>query len=334
MNRTFAQRALDYVNRKFPRGGYKVRIGRFQVGHRFPCFVIAEIGINHNGSLEIAKKLIDVAAEAGCQGVKFQKRTVPVVYTPEKLAKPRAVPREVLETAIARGALPEENVERLKKIDFKETTDSDLKYALEFSENEYRQLFGYAYSKGLAAFASPWDEESVDVLERLEVPCYKIASASITDLDLLRKIKKTKKPIILSTGMATMSQVTEAMKIFGDREIIVLHTVSTYPAADEDLNLEVIQTLRRAFPKVPVGYSGHEQGIIHSVSAVAMGACVVERHVTLDRTMFGSDQAASLEPQELKDMVAGIRRLEKGKGSPEKRVVDGEIPIMQKLRRK
>ena len=313
---------------------FKVRIGKYDIRNGLPCVVIAEIGINHNGSLEIAKKLIDAASDAGCQAVKFQKRTVSVVYSEKKLAEPREIPREVLETAVVRDALPRENVERLKRTDFTETTTGDLKYALEFNESDLRELFDYAKKKGLLAFASPWDEESVDVLERLDVSCYKVASATITDIALLKKIKATGKPTILSTGMATMGQVLEAMKVFGEREIIILHTVATYPAIDEDLNLSVIKTLQETFPRVPIGYSGHEDGIIHSIAAVAMGACVVERHVTLDKSMYGSDQSASIEPNELKEMVVGIRRVESGRGKAEKRILDAEIPVIKKLRRK
>ena len=196
------ERISGFVSRTFP-VAWKVRIAQYSIGSRFPVFVIAEVGINHNGSLEIAKQLIDAAAASGCQAVKFQKRTVPVVYTEEELAKPRAVERTVLETAIKRGVLSAEAVDRLQKSGFADSTNGDLKWALEFTEAEYKNLFAYATEKGLVAFASPWDLESVDVLERLQVPCYKVASASITYLKLLEKIKATGKPTILSTGMST-----------------------------------------------------------------------------------------------------------------------------------
>ena len=325
------ERISGFVARTFPTS-WKVRISKYSIGHRFPVFVIAEVGINHNGSLEIAKQLIDASAESGCQAVKFQKRTVPVVYTEEELAKPRAVDRAVLETAIKRRVLSPEAVDRLQKSNFVDSTNGDLKWALEFTEEEYKDLFAYANEKGLVAFASPWDLESVDVLERLNVPCYKIASASITYIQLLEKIKATGKPTIISTGMSTMGQVLTAMNIFGEREIIVLHTVSTYPAADEDLNLAVIKTLQDTFPRVPIGYSGHEKGILPTLSAVALGASVVERHITLDKTMFGTDQSASLEPAELTELVQGIRQWESAKGTGIKSILPAEVPIMEKLR--
>lgn len=328
---TLTERIRSAISRTFP-SAWKVRIGDYSIGHRFPCFVIAEIGINHNGSITIAKQLIDAAADAGCQAVKFQKRTIPVVYTPEELAKPRAVDRAVLESAIERGVLSEEAVTRLKKSDFTESTNGDLKWALEFTEAEYRDLFDYATKRGLVAFASPWDVESVDVLEKIGSPCYKVASASITNISLLERVKSKGKPTILSTGMSTMAQVLRAMEIFGEREIIVLHTVSTYPAKDEDLNLSVITTLQKTFPRVPIGYSGHETGIVPSLAAVALGASVLERHITLDRTMFGTDQSASIEPKELKELVDSIRVWEKARGNGIKSILEAEVPIMEKLR--
>jgi len=330
---TTSERAHSIFRAFFPKE-YKVKVGPYSIGHRFPCFFIAEIGINHNGSIEIAKKLIDAAADAGCQAVKFQKRTVPVVYSAEELAKPRAVDRSVLEEAVKRGVLSPEAVERLKRSDFKDSTNGDLKWALEFTEAEYRDLFAYARSKGLVPLASPWDVESVDFLEKLDVSCYKIASASITDEELLRRVRSKGKPVFMSTGMSTMAQVLKAIEIFGQRELIILHTVSTYPAEDKDLNLSVIRTLHQAFPKVPIGYSGHERGITPSVSAVVLGASVVERHITLDKHMFGSDQSASLEPQELAELVRQVRGWESSRGTGIKGVAEVEIPVMQKLRKK
>ncbi len=312
-----------------------VHVGGIPVGKEHPIFFIAEIGINHNGDVEIAKRLIDAAVEAGAQAVKFQKRTVPVVYSAEELAKPRPVDRAVLENAVKRGVLGKEAVARLRKSDFKDSTNGDLKWALEFTEDEYRDLFSYANAKGILAFASPWDEESVDVLERLGVPCLKVASASITDHGLLIKIKDVcKKPVILSTGMSSMEEVHAAVNLLGTENLILLHTVSTYPSEDKDLNLKVIYTLRRLFPDVVVGYSGHERGTATSVAAATLGAHLIERHVTLDKKMFGSDQSASMEPAEFKQLVADVRSMEAAFGDGVKRIIEAEIPIQKKLRRK
>ncbi len=326
-------RAKSYVKRNFI-DSWKVQIGQYPVGDRYPTFIIAEIGINHNGSVEVAKKLIDATKDAGAQAVKFQKRTVSVVYTAEELAKPRAVDRTLLENAVKRGVLSKEAVKRLQDSNFENSTNGDLKYALEFTPKEYKEIMEYAKQKGIVAFASPWDEESVDVLEEFDVPVHKIASASLTDWDLLKHLKSKGKPIIISSGMSTMEEVRKAMDILGDYNVILMHTVSTYPAEDEHLNLRVIETLKNEFPRVPVGYSGHERGVSNTVAAVAMGACVVERHITLDRAMYGSDQAASIEPKELKDLVDSIRRFEKARGDGVKRLVDVEEPVKKKLRRK
>lgn len=311
-----------------------IQIGKKSLGRTVPVFVIAEIGINHNGSMDIAKRLIDAAADAGAQAVKFQKRTVPVVYTAEELAKDRKVDRSVLENAIIRGVLPKDAVKRLKDSNFENSTNGDLKWALEFTESEYRELFDYANRKGLEAFASPWDEGSVDILEKLGVPAYKIASASLTDDALLKKIRSTNKPVILSTGMSTMQEVKHAVDILGTKDLALLHTVSTYPSEYRHLNLKLIARLRQEFPTVLIGYSGHEKGIGTTVAAAAIGARVIERHLTLDKTMYGSDQAASLEPDEFKQMITDIRSMEEAFGDGFKRVIDEEIPIAAKLRRK
>jgi len=313
---------------------HNVQIGNTNIGKMHPCFFVAEVGINHNGSMEIAKKLIDAASTAGAQAVKFQKRTIPVVYTQEGLAKSRSVDRGVLENAVARGVLSSEAVARLAKSDFKDSTNGDLKYALEFNEAEYRQLFGYANGKGLLAFASPWDPASVDFLERFNPPCHKVASASLTDDELLQRIRSKNRPVILSTGMSTMEQVRHAVSNLDTNKLVLLHTVSTYPAVDGDLNLKMIDKLRRAFPGIPVGYSGHEKGIQASMAAATVGAHVIERHITLDKNMFGTDQSASLEPQEFKDLISGVRLIEAAYGDGVKRVLDAEIPIISKLRRK
>lgn len=310
-----------------------VHIGEIPIGKRHPGYIIAEIGINHNGDIAIAKKLIDVAADAGCQAVKFQKRTVDVVYTKEELEKPREVPRDMLERAIARGVLSAEAIARLKKSDFKESTNGDQKRALEFTIDEYRELTDYAKGKNLHLFVSPWDLESVDDFEVLDPPCYKIASASLTDHELLKKVKATGKPVILSTGMSTEEEVSSAMKVLGTENVILLHTISTYPANEKNINLRLIPVLRMLYPTVPIGYSGHEQGLAVSIAAATLGAHVIERHITLDKNMYGSDQKASMEPQELKELVKGIREIESAFGDGTKRVLEDEVPIREKLRR-
>ena len=283
-----------------------VKIGSYVVGDGHPCFVAAEIGINHNGKVDIAKKLIDVAALGGCNAVKFQKRTVDVVYTPEELVKPRESPFG--------------------------TTNGDLKRALEFGEREYEAIDRYCRDKEVLWYASCWDEASVDFIERFNPPCYKIASASLTDDELLRHHRRYGRPIILSTGMSTLVQIDHAVEVLGSDDLVILHCTSTYPSQVEELNLEAIAQLRDRYD-VPVGYSGHEVGLATSVAAAALGACMVERHITLDRAMWGSDQAASIEPQGIWRLVKDIRAVEKAQGDGVKRVWPSEVPIMQKLRR-
>jgi N-acetylneuraminate synthase len=283
-----------------------VKIAGRNIGDASPCYVVAEIGINHNGDLDLAKRLINVAVAAGCDAVKFQKRTVDVVYAPAELAKVRESPFG--------------------------TTNGDLKRALEFGKEQYQEIDTHCKTQGIVWFASPWDEGSVDFLETFDVPCHKVASASLTDDRLLRHIRATKKPVIISTGMSTMTQIEHAVELLGEEDLIVLHSTSTYPASYEELNLKVIPLLAHRF-NVPVGYSGHETGIPSSAAAVALGAKMVERHLTLDRAMWGSDQAASLEPNGMTRLVRDIRLIETSLGDGKKRVFDREIPIMEKLRR-
>ena len=284
-----------------------VLIGNKKVGDGQLCFIIAEIGINHNGDIDIAKRLIDLAKLSGCDAIKFQKRTIDVVYSAEELAKPRENP-------------------------FGET-NGDLKYGLEFGLEEYKEFDKYCRDKNIMWFASCWDEGSVDFIDQFNVPCYKIASASLTDDELLKYTKAKGKPIIMSTGMSTLEQIDHAVEIIGKDNLIILHTTSTYPAFYEELNLSVIPALRKRYG-VPVGYSGHESGIASSVAAVALGACVVERHITLDRAMWGSDQAASLGPSGVIKMINEIRLVETSMGDGVKRVIEREEPIIKKLRRK
>jgi N-acetylneuraminate synthase len=285
----------------------KVRIGDLLVGDGEPCMTIAEIGINHNGSLEIAWRLIDEAVDAGCNAVKFQKRTVEVVYSPDELARPRESPFG--------------------------TTNGDLKRALEFGQREYEGIDRYCKAKRIMWSASCWDPGSVEFVERFDPPFYKIASACLTDHDLLRRHRVTGRPIVLSTGMSTMDQIRHAVDVLGGTDaLVILHCTSTYPSRPEELNLRMIQSLREEFD-CPIGYSGHEVGLATTVAAVMVGACMVERHITLDRSLWGSDQAASVESQGFKRLVRDIRVCELAMGDGIKKVYDSELPIMAKLRR-
>lgn len=283
-----------------------IRIRNDLVGNDFPCYIVAEIGINHNGDIEIAKKLIDAAVKAGCNAVKFQKRTIDIVYSPEELARPRDNPFG--------------------------KTNGDLKYGLEFGLNEYMEIDKYCKSKYITWFASCWDEKSVDFMEQFNVPCYKIASPSLTDTNLLEHTRSKGKPIILSTGMSTLEQIDSAISVLGKKDLIVMHICSTYPSRNDELNLRVITTLKERYG-IPVGYSGHDVGLCTTVAAIPLGACVIERHITLDRTMWGSDQSASIEPQGFVRLVHEIKEVESALGDGIKRVLPEEEPIMAKLRR-
>ena len=286
-----------------------VTIGNKVIGENQSCFIIAEIGINHNGDIDLAKGLIDVAVKAGADAVKFQKRTVNVVYTAEELATPRPNP-------------------------FGET-NGDLKNGLEFGMDEYSEINKYCKDLGIMWFASCWDEQSVDFIDEFNPPCYKIASASITDRDLLNHTAAKGKPLIISTGMSTMEEIREAIRIvekhIGNRYVL-LHCTSTYPATTEELNLKVIESFKSEFD-APIGYSGHETGMITTVMSTVFGASVVERHITLDRAMWGSDQAASLGVKGLETMCEYIRLWERAKGDGNKIVFDSELPVIEKLRR-
>ncbi len=285
-----------------------VNIGSTRVGVGEPTYLIAEIGINHNGSLENAIKLIDNAKAAGFDAVKFQKRTVDVVYTEAELSTPR-------ESVFGK-------------------TNGDLKRGLEFSRTQYESIAMHCQRVGIQWFASPWDEASVDFLEELDVVAHKVASASLTDKGLLERLASTGKPILLSTGMSNLEQIARAVAILNHKKLILLHTVSTYPAVDSDLNLSALETLKNSFPEIPVGYSGHEVGVLPSLIAVAKyGAVCVERHVTLDRASWGSDQAASLELPGMVKLARDIREIPKLIGNGKKEIIEKEIPIMKKLRR-
>ncbi|BDV30049.1 N-acetylneuraminate synthase family protein [Microbacterium terricola] len=285
-----------------------VSIGSNVIGGGNPVYVIAEIGLNHNGDVELAKRLIDVAADAGANAVKFQKRT-PEISTPEHM---RDVPRET----------PWGTMSYL-----------EYRYRVEFDREQYLEIGDHATLRGLEWFASPWDVPSVAFLEDLEVRTHKVASASLTDTDLLRALRDTGKPIILSTGMSTIEQIDTALDVLGTDRVVLMHATSTYPMEPEEANLKVIATLRDRYHGIPVGYSGHERGLQISLAAVALGAVAVERHITLDRTMWGSDHAASLEPAGLEHLVRDIRVIETALGDGVKRVFPGELAPMAKLRR-
>jgi N-acetylneuraminate synthase len=283
-----------------------VQIGERLVGPGLPVFVVAEIGINHNGDVELAKKLIAAAAASGADAVKFQKRTVDVVYSDDELARPRESPYG--------------------------TTNGDLKRGLEFEEDDYAKIDAFCRSLGIPWFASGWDEESVDFLEAWDPPCFKIASASLTDDDLLRHTASKGRPVILSTGMSTLEQIDQAVSLLDAEQLVVAHTTSTYPSSVAELNLRVIPELAARYG-VPIGYSGHEVGLATTLAAVVLGACTVERHITLDRAMWGTDQAASVEPHGIARLVKDIRNIEAALGDGVKRVYESERPVMEKLRR-
>jgi len=283
-----------------------VNIGNFQIGEGEPCFSIAEIGINHNGDIEIAQKLIAAAQTSGCSAVKFQKRTVDVVYTPEELARPRKNP-------------------------FGET-NGDLKRGLEFDSDQYKIIDESCKKNNILWFASCWDEGAVDFMEQFNPPCFKISSASLTDDDLLRYHRKFNRPIILSTGMSTIEQLDHALDVLGTDDLIILHCTSTYPAELEELNLKAIPMLKKRYD-VPIGYSGHEVGLSTTVAASVLGACIVERHITMNRAMWGSDQSASVEPQGFLRIMSDIRSNEEAMGDGHKKVYASEVPIMKKLRK-
>lgn len=286
----------------------EIKIGERLVGDGHPCFVIAELGINHCGSVYTAKRLIDAAKEAGASAVKFQKRTIEKCYTKEELDKPRESPWG--------------------------NTTRQQKEGLEFGSHQYYEIDKHCKRVGIQWFASCWDIEAVDFIERYDPPCYKIASACLTDRNLLYHHCKTDKPLLASTGMSTLHEIQAAvgaMRHF-DAEFLLMHCTSTYPSKTEHLNLNCIPTLRKTFNCL-VGYSGHEVGLQTTVAAVMLGACVVERHLTLDRSSYGSDQSASVEPHGFAQMVRDIRVCEQARGDGIKRVYDDELPIKAKLRK-
>jgi N-acetylneuraminate synthase len=285
----------------------EITIGNRKIGDGHPTYLVAEIGINHNGSVDIAKALIDVAEKNGVDAVKFQKRTPELCVPPDQRNHMRETPWGYI-------------------------TYLEYRYKLEFGLNEYQEIDRYCKQKNIPWFASVWDEPSVDFLQQFDPICYKIPSASLTDKKLLLHARETGLPIILSTGMSTMEQIKEAVKVLGKENLLITHATSTYPCDPEELNLTMIQTLREKF-SCPIGYSGHEVGLIPTVVAVAMGASLVERHITLDRAMWGSDQAASVEPGGVERLVKYIRVTEQALGDGIKRVYESEMSSLRKLRR-
>lgn len=286
----------------------RIKIGDNWVGENEPCYIVAEAGLNHNGQLLLAKKLVDIAVECSVDAVKFQKRDIDRILTRAAIEQPYIKPTSWGKTY------------------------GEHRRALELSNEEFKELSGYCREKKITFFASVWDENSADFVDKLYVPAFKIASADLTNLPLIEHIAKKKKPIILSTGMSTMEEIEDAVnmiKRYND-ELILLHCVSTYPSDFEEINLRLMETLRKKF-NVPIGYSGHEKGIAVSEAAAVLGAVMIERHITIDRTLPGPDHAASLEPAGLQKLVRDIRNIERSMGHATKKVLPNERHIREKL---
>lgn len=286
----------------------EVSIGNRKVGDGHPAYIIGEIGINHNGDIDVAKKLMEVAKKSGADAVKFQKRT------PEL-------------------CVPEHQRSQMRDTPWGYITYLDYRYKVEFDEEAYTEIDRFAKEIGIDWFASSWDIPSLEFMDSFNPPAHKLPSALLTDLELLRAYRATGKPLIVSTGMSTLDEIKTALEIIGEENLILCHTTSSYPCPPEELNLRMIQTLRDMTSLCPIGYSGHEVGLVPSAVAVALGACLVERHITLDRAMWGSDQSASVEPQGLASLVKYIRVTERSLGDGVKRVYDSELSSLSKLRR-
>jgi len=285
----------------------EIKLGDRLVGDGHPTYIVAEIGINHNGDLELGKRLIDAAMLAGVDAVKFQKRTPELCVPPDQQGKMRETPWGYLSYL-------------------------EYRHKVEFGEQAYRAIDAYCRERRLTWFVSAWDEPSVDFMQPFDPVCFKIPSASLTDHALLRRARDTGRPVILSTGMSTMEQIESAVQVLGTENLIINHATSSYPCEPRELNLRTISTLRKQF-SCPIGYSGHEVGLIPTVAAVTLGACMVERHITLDRAMWGSDQAASIEPGGFQRLVKYLRVTELALGDGVKRVYDSEQASLRKLRR-
>ncbi len=286
----------------------EITIGNKTIGDGKPAYIIAEIGINHNGDLDIAKEMIKAAAHAGADAVKFQKRTPAVCTPPEQQKQMRETPWGYISYL-------------------------DYRYKVEFELEAYTEIDQHCKKLGIDWMVSVWDEPSVDFMEQFETPAYKVPSASLTDLSLLKYTRKTNKPLIISTGMSTMDEIQRGVDVAGLDNLIIMHCTSAYPCEPSELNLRMIETLRNAYPNTAIGYSGHEVGLVPSAVAVALGACIVERHFTLDRAMWGSDQAASVEPGGFEKLVKYIRVTEVGLGDGVKKVYESELSSRKKLRR-
>lgn len=286
----------------------EIKFGKRMIGDGHPTYIIAEAGINHNGDLDVAKRIIDAAAHAGVDAVKFQKRTPEICTPPDQQKQMRETPWGYI-------------------------TYLDYRYKVEFNEDQYRELDRHCKEKGIDWLVSVWDEPSVDFMEKFDTPAYKLASASLTDHKLLKHVRKTGKPVIISTGMSTMEEIHKGVDAVGLENLVIMHSTSAYPCPPEELNLRMIETLRREFPDTPIGYSGHEVGLVPSAVAVALGATSVERHITLDRAMWGSDQAASVEPGGFEKLVKYIRVTEASLGDGVKKVYESELSSLKKLRR-
>lgn len=285
----------------------EVKIGNRLIGDGHPAYIIGEIGINHNGSLEIAKKLIYRAKDAGMDAVKFQKRTPEI-------------------------CVPDHQRSLLRETPWGLITYLEYRYKVEFGLEEYEEMDRYCKELGIDWFASSWDVPSLAFMEKFNPVTHKLPSALLTDHELLRAYKATGKPLIISTGMSTLDEIQVAMDILGEDNLILCHTTSSYPCPPEELNLRMIGTLKGMY-RCPIGYSGHEVGLVPSAVAVALGACLVERHITLDRAMWGSDHAASVEPQGMEQLVKYIRVTEAGLGDGVKKVYDSEQSSIKKMRR-
>lgn len=278
------------------------------VGDGHPSFIIAEIGINHNGDIEICKKLIDAAVESGCDAVKFQKRTPEI-------------------------CVPEDQKSKIRQTPWGQMTYIEYKERIEFGEEEFKIIDEYCKEKDILWFASCWDVPSVEFIEKFNPPAYKAASASLTDLELLKAMKDTGKPLMISSGMSTMDEIEKAVEFLGQDKLLLAHSTSAYPCPVEELNLKMVPTLKAKYPELPIGYSGHETGLTTTVTAVALGATFVERHFTLDRAMWGTDHPASMEPVGMRRLVRDIRDVEVALGDGIKKVYESEKGARAKLRR-
>jgi N-acetylneuraminate synthase len=278
-----------------------------KIGKGQKVYIIAEIGINHNGSLDLALQMIEAAHKAGCDAVKFQKRTPEVCVPKDQWYLERDTP-------------------------WGRMTYIEYRHKIELGQKEYQAIDEFCKKKGIDWFASCWDIPSIDFIEQFDPPLYKAASAALTDLPLLQKMKSTGKPLIISTGMSTQKEINSAVEAIGADNLLIAHSTSSYPCPPQELNLLMIKTLEKLFPDVPIGYSGHETGLATTLAAVALGACFVERHFTLDRAMWGSDQAASVEPTGMEKLVRDIRDIELGLGDGVKKVYPSELASMKRLR--